>query len=314
VERGSAEGKLRIERGVFLASLTSLGVGGCALALARVHTPEEVAPLLEWARGEKLPRFVLGSGTNVLVPDAGLSGLVLKIEIDGLETHADEIVAGAGEELGGVIRAANSLGLGGMERMFGIPGTVGGAVIGNAGAYGQEIGDAVVEAEIWEDGRLRTVTANDLRFSYRWSRFKERRDWLLLRCRFRLSRSVGDLQAASDEILRQRLAKYPQGLRCPGSYFRNVPVSAIPPDVQRALPDGAVVYGKVPAGRLLEAVGAKGMVRGGAKIAEHHANLLFNAGGATAAEITALAEEVAARVEARFGIRLEPEVVTATAG
>jgi UDP-N-acetylmuramate dehydrogenase len=310
----AAAGGLDIQHGVALAPFTSLGVGGPARAIARVRTSEEVTPLLDWARGEGLPFFVLGSGTNVLVPDAGFPGLVVKIEACGIECFATEIVAGAGEELAEVVRVANGLGLAGLERMYGIPGTIGGAVVGNAGAYGQEIGDAVVEAEIWEDGRLRTVAGDDLRFAYRWSRFKEQRHWLLLRCRLRLSRSVADLQAVSDEILSQRLAKYPQGLRCPGSYFRNVPVSAIPADVQRALPDGAVVYGKVPAGRLLEAVGAKGMVRGGARIAEHHANLLFNAGGATAAEIAALAEEVAALVEARFGIRLEPEVVAASVG
>jgi UDP-N-acetylmuramate dehydrogenase len=240
--------------------------------------------------------------------ETGFPGLVLRNEIGGVEIEGREISVGAGESLSELIRRSNQAGLAGLERMYGIPGTVGGAVVGNAGAYGQEIGPSVVQTEVWEDGRVLSLSGSELAFAYRSSALKGRRGAFLLRCRLRLVEGAQeDLQATSDEILATRLAKFPADLKCPGSFFKNVPLDRLPPEAR--VPADFVVHGKVPAGRLLEAVGAQGQRRGGAVVATYHGNLVVNEGAATADDVLTLTSELADRVLDRFGVRLEREVV-----
>jgi UDP-N-acetylenolpyruvoylglucosamine reductase len=196
-----------------------------------------------------------------------------------------------------------------MERLYGIPGTVAGALVGNAGAYGQQIGESVLEVSIWSNHQVQVLPAGDLDLRYRNSLFQRQRDWFILKCRLRLRKSSEPLQEISDEILTKRLVKYPQGLKCPGSFFKNLNLDEVPKTALEKIPEDFIMFGKIPAGKLLEAVGANGVRRGNAQFADYHGNLIVNLGQATSQDILTLADEYAGRVWEHFRIRLEPEIL-----
>ncbi|RPJ60021.1 MAG: UDP-N-acetylmuramate dehydrogenase [Acidobacteria bacterium] len=295
---------------VSLAELTTIRVGGAADWFTRVYAVEQLARAVAWATDRHLPFLFLGEGSNVLFPDSGFRGLVIKNRLVGFEHYADEVQVAGGENLGEVIQRLSRLHLAGLECMYGIPGTIAGAIVGNAGAYGQEIRDCIVEVSAWSPaGGVQAFDREAMQFSYRHSLLKDRRDLFVLSCRLRLRPSQENLAARSDEILRKRLAKYPIGLRCPGSFFKNILVSQLSPEVLAGIPTDFIQYGKIPAGRLLEEVGAKGASRGDALIAEYHGNLLINRRLASSRDVLALASEYAQRVWDRFQVLLEPEIL-----
>ncbi len=298
-----------VRENVSLQPLTTMEVGGPARFLVSVSTAEEFVWARRWARERELPVLFLGEGSNVLPDDAGYPGLVIQNRILGTDREGSQVRVGGGENLIRFIRWLNRQGLAGMERMYGIPGTVAGAIVGNAGAYGQEICERVVEVRAWTpDGEL-CLSRDELDFRYRHSVFKDRREWFLFDCCLRLEPNSGNLQAVSDTILEKRLEKYPPGLRCPGSFFKNVLAGELSASVREGLPPGFFLHGKIPAGKLLEAVGANGERLGGAEIASYHGNLVVNREGASSREIRKLAFDYAERVRHRFGIRLEPEIL-----
>ena len=293
-----------------LAPLTTLAIGGRSRWLLELSDPDQLDSAWRWARRRGLPVLFLGAGSNVLFADAGYEGLVIRNRLRGRERAGTEIRVSGGEDLGETIRWANRLGLSGMERLYGIPGTLAGAVVGNAGAYGQEIGDRIREVSFWtpEEG-VRTLPASGLDFRYRHSLFKERRDWFLLSCTLVLEPAPEPLQPVSDEILATRLAKYPVGLKCPGSFFKNVIAAELEPEILSRIPADFIFYGKIPAGKLLDEVGARGRRIGGALIAPHHANLFVNEEGAASRDMLALARKYSNRVRERYDIELEPEIL-----
>ena len=292
-----------------LAPLTTLAIGGRSRWLLEMSDPDQLDSAWRWARSRGLPVLFLGAGSNVLFADAGYEGLVIRNRLRGRERAGNEIRVSGGEDLGETIRWVNGLGLSGLERLYGIPGTLAGAVVGNAGAYGQEIGDRIRDVSFWtpEEG-VRTLPASELDFCYRHSLFKERRDWFLLSCTLVLEPASEPLQPVSDEILATRLAKYPVGLRCPGSFFKNVIAAELEPEILSRIPTDFIYYGKIPAGKLLDEVGARGRRIGGALIAPHHANLFVNEEGAASRDMLALARKYSNRVRERFDIGLEPEI------
>lgn len=293
-----------------LAPLTTLAIGGRGRWLLELRDPGQLESAWRRARSQGLPVLFLGAGSNVLFSDSGYEGLVIRNRLRGRERAGNEVRVSGGEDLGETIRWVNSLGLAGMERLYGIPGTLAGAVVGNAGAYGQEIGDRIREVSFWspEEG-VRTLPACKLGFRYRHSRFKERRDWFMLSCTLALEPASEPLQPVSDEILATRLAKYPVGLKCPGSFFKNVIAAELEPEVLSRIPTDFIFYGKIPAGKLLDEVGARGRRVGGALIAPHHANLFVNEEGAASRDMLALARKYSNRVRERFDIELEPEIL-----
>ena len=302
---------LALRRDVLLAKLSTLNVGGIASWFAQVHDLEQLKEARSWADKQGLPILYLGEGSNVLFSDEGFPGLVLQNRITGMEHYGEEVEIGGGENLGEAIRRLNQLSLSGMERLYGIPGTVAGALVGNAGAYGQQIGDLVVEISIWSKSQEQVLRALDLEFRYRSSLFQRRRDWFILSCRLRLKKSTEPLQEISEEILSRRLLKYPTGLKCAGSFFKNISLDEISKTALEKIPEDFIMFGKIPAGSLLEAVGANGVRRGDAQFADYHGNLILNQGRATSQDILKLANEYAGRVWERFRIRLEPEILIA---
>ena len=302
---------LALRRDVELAKLSTLKVGGVASWFAQIHDLQQLKEARSWADKQGLPIFYLGEGSNVLFSDEGFPGLVLQNRITGMEHSGEEVKIGGGENLEEAIRRFNQLSLSGMERLYGIPGTVAGALVGNAGAYGQQIGDPVVELSIWSRNQEQVLPALELEFRYRSSLFQRRRDWFILSCRLRLKKSTEPLQEISEEILSRRLLKYPAGLKCAGSFFKNISLDEISKTALEKIPEDFIMFGKIPAGTLLEAVGAKGVRRGDAQFADYHGNLILNLGQATSQDILKLANEYAGRVWERFRIRLEPEIFIA---
>ena len=301
--------RAELRRSVSLSRYSTLEIGGEARFLVSIRDPTDLPALLNWSEGQEIPRIIIGEGSNVLFPDSGFPGLVVQILIPGIEREGNEVTVGAGENLGRVIEWLNQHGLQGMERMYGIPGSLAGAVIGNAGAYGQEIGQVLTEATVLAaDGKITSMPAAELDFQYRHSLFKQDRTLILLNCRLRLGPGKGSLQEVSDSILKKRSGKYPPGMKCPGSYFKNVKVEELNEDQLERIPTSFVMHGKVPAGKLLEAVGANGARKGDAAIASYHGNLIMNNGRATARDIVWLAEKYCRRVQESFGIQLQPEI------
>ena len=193
--------------------------------------------------------------------------------------------------------------------MTGIPGWVGGAVYGNAGAYGHSIEERIRSVRYFAAGETRTLDRAGCEFEYRESVFKRQKDWIVLGAWLDMERadSVG-LRATAQDIRKIRDEKYPPDMRCAGSIFKNLLLKDLPESVQTHLPERVIREGKVPSAYFLEQAGAKGMECGGIRVADYHANLIYNAGGGTARDLCALIEQLKVRVRERFGLELEEEV------
>ena len=300
-----------VQSGVCLANYSTLGIGGEARYFSVVTNQKELVTLQGWAQVEQIPVLIVGEGSNFLFPDEGFPGLVLKILIYGIEREDDEVVVGAGENLGSLIEWLNQQDLQGLERMYGIPGSLAGAVVGNAGAYGQDICQVLSSVVVLQnDGTVEMLSVERLHFQYRHSLFKENRKLVLLYCQLCLTPSLGtvSLQKISDSILEKRLKKYPHDLKCPGSFFKNVQSDDLEHHVLKKIPDDFIIHEKISAGHLLESVGANGAIRGGAMVASYHGNLIVNNGNATAQDVLWLARKYSGRVLEEYGIQLEPEI------
>ena len=210
---------------------------------------------------------------------------------------------------GSLVDFANERGLQGLETLAGIPGSVGAAVYGNAGAYGHSISERVVSVRFYDGAAVRVFSNEECRFHYRESMFKQHKEWIVFSTELRLEPAdAAALRRTSADILTVRNQKFPVTMKCAGSIFKNLLWDDLPPAVAAAVPAAAVREGKVPAAWFLEQVGAKGMRRGDIHVADYHANLIYNAGAGTAADLCALIAELKDRVRARFGLELEEEV------
>lgn len=291
-----AELQDRVRADVPLRDLTTLRVGGPAGLLCPVRNAEDACRFQELAAAVNLPHTVLGGGSNILADDDGYRGLVLHVATDRFEVAGDTVRVGAGLDFDDLIRRTLDAGLTGLEFASGIPGTLGGALVGNAGCYGHEIGEYLVEAVVLDPtGRLETVGPEAFAFRYRATDLRGT-GHLVLEARLRLAR--GDLHAAGDlraERIADRRAKHPVDLPSAGSWFRNLDPAA--PGERRR-----------PAGALLEQVGAKDMREGDAGVFSRHANIIVNRGTASAAEITRLADRMQGSVRDRFGVELVEEI------
>jgi UDP-N-acetylmuramate dehydrogenase len=287
----------RIRLGVPLRDLTTIRIGGPALAMVAVRTPEEALRFQELARAYDLPLVCLGGGSNVLADDAGFEGMILKMEIATFQRRGRRVRVGAGMGFDDLIKSTLARGLTGLEFASGIPGTVGGAVVGNAGCFGRQIGELITAATVMRerDGRLDRLGTEELAFSYRSSSLKGSGD-LLLEVEMQLA--GGNLTEAwrtRREHLESRRRKHPVSEPSAGSYFQN-------------LPPGREGEPRRPAGELLDRCGAKAFRVGDAGVFPRHANIIINLGAATAADVLGLAERMRTAVQERFGVRLREEV------
>lgn len=291
-----------------LSRHTTFRIGGPADYFFAARTPHELVAALRAAHALGLPAFLLGGGSNLLVADDGFRGLVVRNACDRIEFEDTTVRAGCGADLLDLIGRCRDREVAGLEFAAGIPGTVGGALYGNAGCYGRDIGEFTVEcACCTPDGlRVETLPASWFEFRYRDSRLK-REPRALLTCVLRLARgSRAEIQKVIDEKLAIRREKHPQWQVEPtaGSYFKN-----LPPDWR--MPGGKLSPGtrRVAAGQLLDEVGCRGLRVGDALVFPKHANMIVNAGHATARDVLELAARMKARVRDRFGVELEEEVM-----
>ena len=300
---------LRLRTGVPLKDHTRFAIGGPADFFAWADRPSALAEAYVAAQRGRIPFYLLGDGSNVVVSDAGFRGLIVRYAADGLAFSDGAIEADAGGSLQALVDLTIKHGLEGMHTLTRIPGSVGGAVYGNAGAYGHQIDEFVERVDFVDGTKIRSFGLEQCEFEYRESVFKRRKDWLIVGVRLVLpSGDMGELRSRAEEIRSIRDAKFPPTMRCAGSIFKNLYLDSLPRSAAAIVPARAVKGGKVASAFFLEQVGAKGMRNGGIQIASYHANLLYNLGGGTAAQIQQLVTELKSRVRERFGFEVEEEV------
>jgi UDP-N-acetylmuramate dehydrogenase len=292
-----------------LACYTRFGIGGPADLFAETRQEQAFIAAVAAARASGTGVCVTGGGTNLIVADGGFRGLVLRFTEDSLAADGPRVTAGAGAVLQDLVDFANHRGLKGLETLAGIPGWVGAAVYGNAGAYGHSIAERVAAVRFFDGERVRTFDNRQCEFRYRESIFKRRKEWTVFQVELSLDPApAAELVQTSADILKVRNEKFPPTMKCAGSIFKNFLLREMPPAVAAAVPDAVVREGKIPAAWFLDQVGAKGMRHGGIHVADYHANLIYNAGQGTARELCELIVELKRRVRERFGIDVEEEV------
>jgi UDP-N-acetylmuramate dehydrogenase len=282
---------MKIEQNVLLSRFTTIGTGGPAAAFARPENAEELDEVLRFARERELPVAVIGLGSNLLVDDEGFDGLVLKLagDLARAEVRGDLLVAGGGAANAVALHRARAAGLGGFEFACAIPGTAGGGVRMNAGAYGGDWAGILERALVVDADGARWLAGDELGLRYR--RSELRPGQVVAEVEFRLTpRPADEIKALVADLQAQRKAAQPTNKRTYGSVFKN-------PDHE------------LSAGRMLEACGLRGHRIGGAQISPRHANFIENADGARSADAIALMAEARRRAWGQYGVELEHEVV-----
>jgi len=275
-----------------LASRTSFGIGGPADFFVEMSRPQAIEELIQGCAERGIPYLLLGAGTNLLIADAGVDGLVLRVV--NREHHVDgrQVRAGAGLKMMRLARIVADAGLRGFEFAIGVPGTVGGAVYQNAGCWGKELREVLVEVEgFMPSAGKKTWKPADLKFGYRTSALKEGalKGGLVVEATIQLERGDGEqAKALMAKLTRERGETQPIKTKNCGSVFKNPPGDS--------------------AGRLVQAAGLKGAREGSAVVSTIHGNFIVNEGGATAVDVKVLIERIQAEVRRRFNIELETEV------
>lgn len=268
---------------------TSFKIGGAADEFCSAKSEEEIIWLINYAASKNIPYFVMGNGSNILVSDKGIRGLVINLSgaFSDYEIIGDIIRAKSGALLSTLAKAAQNSGLSGMEFASGIPGTLGGAVYMNAGAYGGQMSDIVKSVTYLEGGKIKKAEA-EFGFGYRKSKFSDI-GAIILEAELQLENgNVDEIKAKTEDLKRRRTEKQPLNFPSAGSVFKR--------------PDGYF------AGKLIEDAGLKGFKIGGAAVSEKHAGFIINQGGATANDVMALIKHIKRVVKEKFGVELETEV------
>ena len=274
-----------------MASHTTFRIGGPADYFVMPETVEELANVLKLCKEENTPYFILGNGSNLLVGDKGFRGVVIQLykNFDGLSIEGTKITAKSGAMLIRVAKEAGKAGLTGLEFASGIPGTIGGAMVMNAGAYGGEMKDVVTSVTVLtKDGDIKILSGDEMNFRYRGS-VVEDEGYIVLEAVMELEEgNLEEIQARMDELSVQRRTKQPIEYPSAGSTFKR--------------PEGYF------AGKLIQDAELRGYQVGGAQVSEKHCGFVINAGGATAADVMQLMQDVSDKVMEQFGVTLEPEV------
>lgn len=279
---------IKIQENIKLAPYTTFKIGGPARYFIKAKTKEEVLEALEFAKKKNLKYFVLCGGSNVLFSDKGFDGLVIKLCLTDLKVEDDIIYTEGGVKLMSLINFGIKNNLTGLEFLAGVPGEVGGAIRGNAGAFGKSISNFVEKVEVIEDGKIVEFKKEEIKFDYRDSRFKRNKD-IILAGYFKLEK--GDISRAKKEIeknINYRKERHPIEPSA-GSVFKNPKDKSV--------------------GAMVEELGLKGYKIGQAQISEKHGNFIINLGGAKASDVKKLIGLVKEKVVEKYGIELEEEIM-----
>ncbi len=287
-----------MEKNFKISSLTSIEVGGFVKIYDEFKSLKEFVHLLEILKKERIKIFFLGDGTNVIFPDESLEIAVLKNKIKGIEITSGGIEVYSGTPLEQLVEFTVENGFEGFEELSGIPGSVGGAIFGNAGAFGKEIKDLIDEVYFVDFyGKVHKKNRENINFSYRWSEFKKNYSFVL-KAVFKVKKGdKSKIKIRREEILnlrRKKLPPPPPKVKSAGSFFKNILLS-----------DGK----KVSVAKLIDQLGLKGYRVGGAMVSEKHANFLINTGNARCEDFVKLSSIIKEKIKRNYGFEIEEEVV-----
>ena len=292
-----------------LAEYTRFAIGGPAALLCDTAEAKAFCEALRVVRESAAAHAVIGAGSNLIVSDQGFDGVVLRFAGNRIDRMGVELHVEAGAMLQDVVDQSIGWGLKGMETMTGIPGYLGAAIYGNAGAYGHSIQERVESVAFTDGSDLRRFDNQQCEFGYRHSIFKDRKDWIILSADLGFESADGaELAEKAQSIRAVRDEKYPPAMKCAGSIFKNVFHADLPRAVQELVPSNLIRDGKIPSAWFLEQVGAKGIRKGDIQVATYHANLIYNRGAGTASDLVDVIASLKAKVRDRFGFDLEEEV------
>jgi UDP-N-acetylmuramate dehydrogenase len=303
----------RVKKNEPLKNHTTYRIGGPADFYLEVKNADEAARAIKLAREDGLSVFVLGGGSNILVSDAGVRGLVMVYGGREIKIEGNRLIADAGAITFLAVKMSAEAGLAGLEWASGIPGTVGGAIRGNAGAYGGEMKDRIdtVQAVNLETGDSATFNRPSCLFGYRDSVFKHA-PWFIVRAAFALAPGDRDeLAAKITDLVAKRRGKLPLEYGSAGSVFKSFffnDLSKLSEGLRKSLPPKYAESNRIPAGFLMELAGLKGKRLGGAMISDQHGNFFVNTGSATAAEVRELIDCAKMKIREEFGVTLEEEI------
>lgn len=287
--------------------MTTFAIGQAAQYLVTVSDTDKLIGLLNYLKGNGVDFFILGGGSNLLMPDHDIEGVTVRIHTKKLEMDGDtSIVCDAGVGFGTLINLSLAHSLEGLEWGVGVPGTVGGAVRGNAGAMGKNIATCLEKALIWRDGEILELKNEECGFGYRESFFKFNSD-VVLRAWFKLK--PGDkkeIMLRATTYMKQRSGRYPHTPSA-GSFFKNIQIAKWPGKVEE-LPELFRERGMIPVGWVMEQLDLKGLTIGGAKVSDEHGNFVINFNDATQEDVLKIVEIMKERAYNKFGLVIEPEV------
>jgi len=278
---------MKILKNKILAPYTTFGIGGTADYFCQAKTTKEIAGAIKWAGEHHLPYFILGGGSNILIGDKGFRGLIVKCQMSNVKCQGSKIIAGAGLPLANLLQFSVNHSLSGLEFLTGVPGTVGGAVVGNAGTKKGAIAQAIEKVTVLrEDGLIYNLNNKECRFDYRSSRFKKSKE-IILEAVFRLRKEKPALiRKKIDSVLKER-KNQPSG-KSGGCIFRNSRLHS--------------------AGFLIDRAGLKGTRIGDAVVSKKHANWIINRGDSKAADVVKLIRLIKEKVKKKFDIQLKEEI------
>lgn len=327
---------MNIQKNIPLAGYTTFKTGGSADYFCEIRTKEDLVECFDWIKKDKLPYFCLGNGSNLLINDQGFRGVVLKMVNDHIEWDGKRCVAGAGITLANLINEAKKRNLGGLERCFGIPASLGGGIRNNAGAYGSELATYLESVEIFDikTGKFETVSKDKFGFSYHKSIFLTKPDWIVWQATLVWEdRDIDGINAEIKKFLNFRSERQPLEKPSAGSFFRNPSLTTLNKTKRdelvelytkkelskekdeenknrrkKEVEDFVTKTETLPAGFFIEQTGLKGREVGGAQVSTKHANFLVNKGNAKTEDVIILASMVKQKVRAKFGVQLFEEV------
>jgi len=305
-----------VRENVLLKSYTTFRIGGKARYFFVAKSKKDIIKAILVAKKFRLPFFILGGGSNILVSDRGFNGLVIRFQVSGFKFQKNKIIAGAGTPLTSLVSGAAKNNLTGLEWAAGIPGTVGGAIAGNAGAFGKSMADVVKEVEITEITRvgpvqIRKFKNKDCKFGYRDSIFKHNRSLIILSAVLQLKKGKKvEIKKKIKEYLNYRQKNQPLNYPSAGSIFKNYKLGIKKYELIKKFSElkNFIKGGQISAGWLIEKCGLKGKKVGKAKISEKHANFIVNLGKAKAKDVKKLIDFTKKKVKKNFGITLEEEI------
>lgn len=305
---------LNIQENIPLAPLTTFKIGGPARYFIIVSSEEELIEALKWAKDKKIPLFILGGGSNLLISDKGFNGLVIKLQINNCEVKGNKIFAEAGTLLSKLVAESLKNSLTGLEWAVGIPGTVGGALVNNAGAFGKDISAIVEKAQVLDVDILKKkeITNKDCCFEYRQSMFKGNSSWIILSTVLNLSK--GDSEK-SREVIKEnsKQRSYKQSQRSAGCFFKNISWDRKDINKEKLIkrfPElkKHTTTPRLGVGFLIDYMGLKGKSINDAAISYEHASYIINKGSAKAEDVLILVNLVKERIQHHYGLFLEEEV------